>query len=81
MSCRERIEKHIEDFEQMPPLCRRLLAYLDDPEVDFSTIRDTVQYDPGLTANVLKLANSVYFGAAREVNSLQAALVRLGTRR
>ncbi|MFW6428654.1 MAG: HDOD domain-containing protein [Desulfosalsimonas sp.] len=81
MSFREEIEKHIEDFEQMPPLCRSLLACLDDPEVDFSTIRDTIQYDPGLTANVLKLANSVYFGAAQQVNSLQAALVRLGTRR
>ncbi len=81
MSCRERIEKHIDGFKEMPPLCRNLLVYLDDPDVDFKTIRDTVQYDPGLTANVLRLANSVYFGAAHEVNSLQSALVRLGMRR
>ncbi|MFW6055488.1 MAG: HDOD domain-containing protein, partial [Thermodesulfobacteriota bacterium] len=38
-------------------------------------------YDPGLTANILRLANSVHFGAVRKVNSLQAALTRLGTKK
>lgn len=81
MTRRDRIEQHIDGFPQMPPLCQRLLGYLNDPDVDFKTIRDLVQYDPGLTANVLKLANSVYFGAVQQVTSLQSALVRLGTRR
>ncbi|MGM0453367.1 MAG: HDOD domain-containing protein [Thermodesulfobacteriota bacterium] len=74
------IEQHIDDFPAMPPLSQRLLGYLDDPNVDFRTIGDMVHYDPGLTANVLKLANSVYFGSAQAVSSLQSALVRLGTR-
>jgi len=81
MTFRDQIEQHIDHFAEMPPLCQRLLGYLEDPDVDFKVIRDTIQYDPGLTANVLKLANSVYFGAVQEVASLQAALVRLGTRR
>jgi len=75
------IEQHIDHFPEMPPLCQNLLGYLKDPDVDFNTIKDLVQYDPGLTANVLKLANSVYFGPAQAVSSLQAALVRLGTQR
>jgi putative nucleotidyltransferase with HDIG domain len=79
MTFREQIIRHIDAFDQMPPLCQQLLGYLEDPDVDFKTIRDTIQYDPGLTANVLRLANSVYFGAVQEVNSLHAALVRLGT--
>ena len=81
MTYREQIAQHIDRFPKMPPLCQSLLGYLEDPDVDFKTIRDLVQYDPGLTANVLKLANSVYFGPAQEISSLQAALVRLGTRR
>lgn len=81
MTYRDRIEEHIANFPKMPPLCQSLLGYLDDPDVDFKTIRDLVQYDPGLTANVLKLANSVYLGTMQEVTSLQAALVRLGTGR
>ncbi len=75
------IEQHIDQFPEMPPLCQNLLGQLRDPDVDFNTIKDLVQYDPGLTANVLKLANSVYFAPAQAVSSLQAALVRLGTQR
>lgn len=81
MTFRDRIEQHVDVFDEMPPLCQQLLGYLEDPDVDFKTIRDSIQYDPGLTANVLRLANSVYFGAVQEVSSLQAALVRLGTRK
>ncbi len=81
MTYLEQVEEHIDSFPEMPPLCRNILGYLNDPEVEFKKIKDFVQYDPGLTANVLKLANSVYFGPAQEVNSLQAALVRLGIQR
>ncbi len=81
MSYLEIIERHIDNFPEMPALSRNLLVYLDDPNVDFGVIRDMVQYDPGLTANVLRLVNSVYFGSVQEVSSLQAALVRLGTKR
>jgi len=81
MIYRDRIEQHIDRFPEMPSLCRRLIGYMDDPNVDFKTIREIIQYDPGLTANFLKLANSVFFGTVQEVSSLQAALVRLGTGR
>ncbi len=80
MSYREHIEQHIDSFPEMPPLCQNLLGYLNDPDVDFKTIKDIIQFDPGLTANILKMANSVHFGAARQVNSLQTALARLGTK-
>lgn len=81
MSYIDQIEQHIDKFPEMPSLSGNLLAYLDDPDVDFRIIKDLVQYDPGLTANVLRLANSVYFGSTGEVSSLHAALVRLGTKR
>ena len=80
MTYREQIEQHLDSFPEMPPMCQNLLGYLDDPEVDFTTIKDIIQFDPGLTANVLKMANSVHFAAARPINSLQTALARLGTK-
>lgn len=80
MTYRRQIEEHIDNFPAMPPMCQNLVTALNDPDIDFRTIGDMVQYDPGLTANVLKLANSVFFGPSQGVNSLQAALVRLGTR-
>jgi HD-like signal output (HDOD) protein len=80
MTYLKEIENYIDQFPGMPPLCQHLIVYLDDPEADFKTITDMVKYDPGLTADILKFANSVYFGAIQRVNSLQKALVRLGTK-
>jgi HD-like signal output (HDOD) protein len=80
MTYREQIEQHIDQFPGMPPMCRHLIVYLDDPEADFKIITDLVKYDPGLTADILKFANSAYFGAMQKINSLQTALVRLGTK-
>jgi len=81
MTYPEKIERRIEEFPEMPALCRNLLQSLEDPNVDFSQLEEQIQYDPGLTSNVLRLANSAYFGAAGSVNSLRVALMRLGTRR
>ncbi len=78
MTYLEEIERHIARFPGMPSLCSKLMKYLNDPEADFGRITEMIKYDPGLTANILKFANSVYFGAVQKVNSLQAALVRLG---
>lgn len=75
------IEKHVDQFPDMPPFCQNLIAYLDNPDADFKKITNMVKYDPGLTADILKFANSVHFGAMQKVNSLHSALVRLGTKK
>ena len=40
----------------------KLLALLKNPNTNATQIEAVVRYDPGLTANILKLANSAYFG-------------------
>lgn len=80
MTYLDQLEQHINQFPGMPPMCQQLISYLDDPDADFKTIGNLVKYDPGLTANILKFANSVYFGSMQNVNSFQTALVRLGTK-
>lgn len=81
MTYLEQIERRIKEFPEMPAMCRNLLQSLEDPDVDFKQLEEQIQYDPGLTSNVLRLANSAYFGATGTVNSLRVALMRLGTRR
>lgn len=78
MNSRESIEKKIAAFPAMPAMCGYLLSKIRDPNLDFKELADQVKYDPGLTANILKLANSAYFGARGEVDSIQTAVVRLG---
>ncbi len=65
----------------MPAFSRDLVVCLQDPEADFTRVTEMIQYDPGLTANILKMANSVAYGGVRKVDSLRAALPRLGIKR
>ncbi|MBN1675499.1 MAG: HDOD domain-containing protein [Kiritimatiellae bacterium] len=75
------IKKRIATLREMPMLGRHLVVYLNDPNVDFSVLSEQMRYDPGMTANVLRLANSAHFGLARRVSSLKEAFVRLGMTR
>lgn len=81
MTYLKKIERRIKEFPEMPAMCRNLLQSLEDPNVDFKQLEEQIQYDPGLTSNVLRLANSAFFGATGTVSSLRVALMRLGTRR
>ncbi len=50
-----------------------------DPKVPSSRIAQAIEYDPSLTTNVLRLANSSFFGFHRSVSTVKDALFRLGT--
>ncbi|GAB6060322.1 HDOD domain-containing protein [Desulfonatronum parangueonense] len=57
------------------------LRLLRDPQVDMGDLSRTLQHDPGITANILRLANTAYFGSVNRVNNLRDAVVRLGAKR
>lgn len=56
----------------------RILAALCDPDLGSREIADIVLREPGLAARVLKVANSAYYGHARNIATLDRALVILG---
>jgi EAL and modified HD-GYP domain-containing signal transduction protein len=56
----------------------RLIAAVNRKEVDFNQITDIVKQDVGLSYRVLRLVNSAYFGARREITDLKTAIVFLG---
>ena len=58
----EKILSKVENFPSMPAAGSKLLALLEEQEVSVNEVEDVLRCDPGLTANVLKLANSAYFG-------------------
>jgi putative nucleotidyltransferase with HDIG domain len=72
------IKHRIETFPAMPALCKYLAAHLTDPYVDPYDIAQELRYDPGLTANILKIANSAVYGGLERVDSIQSAIIRLG---
>lgn len=57
------------------------LCLLRDPRVDMGRLARVLQHDPGITANILRLVNTPYFGSVNRVNNLRDAVVRLGAKR
>lgn len=81
MSEREAILARIQTVPSLPSVVIKLRQYLNQPDVNFDTLARMIEYDPGLTANVLQLSNSAYFGWSRSIRTVKEAIVRLGTNR
>ncbi|MBU8871310.1 MAG: HDOD domain-containing protein [Gemmatimonadales bacterium] len=71
----------IDSVPSLPSVVIQLRQYLNDPDVNFDQLAHVLQHDPGLTANILQLANSAYFGWSRSIKSVREAITRLGTDR
>lgn len=63
-----------------PRVYSELTVRLEDPATSVEQLAQVVGEDAGLAAQVLRLANSAYFGSAAHVASLPVAAARLGTR-
>jgi putative nucleotidyltransferase with HDIG domain len=68
----------IEKLPPMPQAVQRVAALLQDPDVSASRLIEAVHLDPALTANVLRMCNSAYYGTLRRVTSLGQALTLIG---
>ncbi len=71
----------VESFPSIPGAAVKLMALLDDPDSSAAQIEDVLRYDAGLTANILRLSNSAYFGMMTHIGSVKQAVVVLGIKR
>ncbi|MHB8079295.1 MAG: HDOD domain-containing protein [Candidatus Krumholzibacteriia bacterium] len=65
----------------LPVSVARLAALMDDPRAGALDFEAVIRPDPALTANLLRLANSAYFGLSREVDSVRQAVALMGLKR
>ncbi len=68
----------IENLPTLPVVLERIKELTQDPTANNERIARIMQDDPSLMANVFKLANSAMYGARERIDSLQAAITRLG---
>jgi len=71
----------VDAFPAMSGTAAKALQLLQAPNADGADIEAVIKYDPGLTANVLRIANSAYFCGAMSIGSVRQAVVRLGWKR
>ncbi len=68
------------ELASLPETTVRLLRLLDDPTVEAQRLVDVIGSDPAMTANLLKLCNSAYYGRRRQIGSVKEAVVMLGNK-
>jgi putative nucleotidyltransferase with HDIG domain len=75
------IMAQVRSFPGMPATAAKLMPLLQNQDSSAAQIEDVLKYDPGLTANILKLTNSAYFGLPSRVSSVRQAIMLLGWKR
>lgn len=74
------ILKDHEELASLPQSLSEVLRLSRDPDCSAREMAAVLMRDPGLTTKVLRLANSPYFGAGRQVSSVTQAVMTLGMR-
>jgi HD-like signal output (HDOD) protein len=67
-----------ENIPVLRPTSLRLVQLLGNPLTDINIITELILRDQGFTAQILKLANSAYFGRGTTITSLTKAVINIG---
>jgi HD-like signal output (HDOD) protein len=71
--------KSLKNLPPFPQVAQRALLLLNEPEVNILELVEVLKFDPAVTANILRISNSAYFGSNQAIHSLHQALLLLGT--
>ncbi len=72
------ITKKIDILKPIPQVINKVMAIVEDPESSLPDLSRVIEYDSAVTANLLKVANSAYFGRSGKFDSIHQAIVYLG---
>jgi HD-like signal output (HDOD) protein len=76
-----RIVGGVDKLPTPPDIYFHLTRLTQAPTTNVAEVTQVVTRDPGLSAKLLQLVNSAYFGAGHTTTSIQQAVMRLGTDR
>ena len=74
-------EKFIQDVDKLvprPDIALEVMTMAHNSQCSISEMAQKIEMDPSLTANMLHLANSAYFGHMRKITSVKDIIIRLG---
>lgn len=66
------------ELPAVPMVAMKILNLLDNPNADIDELQAAIMGDQSLAARVLKIANSVYYGAGREIDTISGAVMMMG---
>ncbi len=72
------IVKGIAGLKPVPRVVHKILAIQQDPDSSMDDLARVISHDATTTANLLKAANSAFYGRSKPIESVQQAAVFLG---
>lgn len=69
----------VSDVIMLPETCMRVNDMANDPLYSAADIAEVVRKDPGMTAKLLKIANSPFFGFPCRIDTVPKAIAIIGT--
>jgi len=70
--------RSIKRLPTLPIIFEKVLETIDDPRSSARILEETIKNDQSISAKVLSMANSAYYGYAKRVSDLSRAIVILG---
>jgi putative nucleotidyltransferase with HDIG domain len=74
----ELFTSRITHIPTIPKVLTQIMAMADDPKVEIEQIADAILKDKVLTARMIRMVNSAFWGIRREIVSIREAIVYLG---
>lgn len=74
----EEIVRRVEELPALPKTAHKVIKLTEDPKTSITELSAAISNDQALTAKVLRMANSAYYGYARRIFTLSDAVIILG---
>jgi len=81
VNTRDQILEEIKLVPALPASAAEAVHIVQDPNASLTDLESIIECDAGLATNILRLANSAYFGGRGSIATVKDATVRLGTKR
>ncbi|MBX7131241.1 MAG: HDOD domain-containing protein [Fimbriimonadaceae bacterium] len=78
LSCKQYVDKALRDLPPLPAVVTRLLDMTGKDDTTSTEVEDVIGADQAISAKLLRVVNSSYFGLPRQVSSISQAVVILG---
>jgi HD-like signal output (HDOD) protein len=73
-----RITESVIGLPTLPTVISKMIELVDNPKTSAASLARLISTDQSLTARILKLANSAYYGFSREISTVNMAIVVMG---
>jgi putative nucleotidyltransferase with HDIG domain len=77
----EGVVASVDGIGTVPSAVAQVFSLINDPRASMADFERVMRPDVGLTANLLRSANSAYYRGSREITSVKDAISRMGLRR